>query len=145
MSIRNLMCNVLTCVAMLIGTFAYAADKPDMQVLLFTDRSNEFTDDGGYPVIYLDEVLRIEEELTQAISHFDLSENMKPEELDKVRNQLRRVLDEQALLDAYAGLSLAWSLNVTHIPAIVTRIQGERYLVSYGEYDVPISLVRIRN
>ena len=130
---------------MLIGTFAYAADKPDMQVLLFTDRSNEFTDDGGYPVIYLDEVLRIEEELTQAISHFDLSENMKPEELDKVRNQLRRVLDEQALLDAYAGLSLAWSLNVTHIPAIVTRIQGERYLVSYGEYDVPISLVRIRN
>jgi|SRR5690554_1093722 integrating conjugative element protein (TIGR03757 family) len=145
MSIRNLMRNVLTCVAMLIGTFAYAADKPDMQVLLFTDRSNEFTDDGGYPVIYLDEVLRIEEELTQAISHFDLSENMKPEELDKVRNQLRRVLDEQALLDAYAGLSLAWSLNVTHIPAIVTRIQGERYLVSYGEYDVPISLVRIRN
>lgn len=145
MSIRNLMRNVLTCVAMLIGTFAYAADKPDMQVLLFTDRSNEFTDDGGYPVIYLDEVLRIEEELTQAISHFDLSENMKPEELDKVRNQLRRVLDEQALLDAYAGLSLAWSLNVTHIPAIVTRIQGERYLMSYGEYDVPISLVRIRN
>ena len=145
MSIRNLMCNVLTCVAMLIGTFAYAADKPDMQVLLFTDRSNEFTDDGGYPVIYLDEVLRIEKELTQAVSHFDLSENMKPEELDKVRNQLRRVLDEQALLDAYAGLSLAWSLNVTHIPAIVTRIQGERYLVSYGEYDVPISLVRIRN
>ena len=145
MSIRNLMCNVLTCVAMLIGTFAYAAGKPDMQVLLFTDRSNEFTDDGGYPVIYLDEVLRIEKELTQAVSHFDLSENMKPEELDKVRNQLRRVLDEQALLDAYAGLSLAWSLNDTHIPAIVTRIQGERYLVSYGEYDVPISLVRIRN
>ena len=145
MSVRNLMCSVLTCVAMLIGTFAYAADKPDMQVLLFTDRSNEFTDDGGYPVIYLDEVLRIEEELTQAISHFDLSENMKPEELDKVRNQLRRVLDEQALLDAYAGLSLAWSLNVTHIPAIVTRLQGERSLVSYGEYDVPHSLVRIRN
>lgn len=145
MSIRNLMCNVLTCVAMLIGTSAHATDKPDIQVLLFTDRANEFTDDGGYPVIYLDEVLRIEKELTQAVSHFDLSENMKPEELDKVRNQLRRVLDEQALLDAYAGLSLAWSLNVTHIPAIVTRIQGERYLVSYGEYDVPISLVRIRN
>jgi len=145
MSIRNLMRNVLTCVAMLIGTSAHATDKPDMQVLLFTDRANEFTDDGGYPVIYLDEVLRIEKELTQAVSHFDLSENMKPEELDKVRNQLRRVLDEQALLDAYAGLSLAWSLNVTHIPAIVTRIQGERYLVSYGEYDVPISLVRIRN
>ena len=145
MSIRNLMRNVLTCVAMLIGTSAHASDKPDIQVLLFTDRANEFTDDGGYPVIYLDEVLRIEKELTQAVSHFDLSENMKPEELDKVRNQLRRVLDEQALLDAYAGLSLAWSLNVTHIPAIVTRIQGERYLVSYGEYDVPISLVRIRN
>ena len=145
MSIRNLMRTVLTCVAMLIGTSAHATDKPDIQVLLFTDRANEFTDDGGYPVIYLDEVLRIEKELTQAVSHFDLSENMKPEELDKVRNQLRRVLDEQALLDAYAGLSLAWSLNVTHIPAIVTRIQGERYLVSYGEYDVPISLVRIRN
>ena len=145
MSLRNLMRNVLTCVAMLIGTSAHATDKPDIQVLLFTDRANEFTDDGGYPVIYLDEVLRIEKELTQAVSHFDLSENMKPEELDKVRNQLRRVLDEQALLDAYAGLSLAWSLNVTHIPAIVTRIQGERYLVSYGEYDVPISLVRIRN
>ena len=145
MSIRNLMRNVLTCVAMLIGTSAHATDKPDIQVLLFTDRANEFTDDGGYPVIYLDEVLRIEKELTQAVSHFDLSENMKPEELDKVRNQLRRVLDEQALLDAYAGLSLAWSLNVTHIPAIVTRLQGERSLVSYGEYDVPHSLVRIRN
>lgn len=145
MSIRNLMRNVLTCVAMLIGTFAYAADKPDMQVLLFTDRSNEFTDDGGYPVIYLDEVLRIEEELTQAISYFDLSESMKSEDFEAVRNQLSRVMDEQALLDAYAGLSLAWSLNVTHIPAIVTRLQGERSLVSYGEYDVPSSLVRIRN
>ena len=125
MSIRNLMRNVLTCVAMLIGTFAYAADKPDMQVLLFTDRSNEFTDDGGYPVIYLD--------------------SMKSEDFEAVRNQLSRVMDEQALLDAYAGLSLAWSLNVTHIPAIVTRLQGERSLVSYGEYDVPSSLVRIRN
>lgn len=145
MSVRNLMCRVLICMAMLIGTFAYAAGKPDMQVLLFTDRSNEFTDDGGYPVIYLDKVLRIEEELTQTISHFDLSENMNSEDLEAVRNQLSRVMDEQALLDAYAGLSLAWSLNVTHIPAIVTRLQGERTLVIYGEYDVPNSLVRIRN
>ncbi len=79
------------------------------------------------------------------ISHFDLSESMKSEDFEAVRNQLSRVMDEQALLDAYAGLSLAWSLNVTHIPAIVTRLQGERSLVSYGEYDVPSSLVRIRN
>jgi len=145
MSVRNLMCSVLTCMAMLIGTSAHATDKPEMQVLLFTDRANEFTDDGGYPVIYLDEVLRIEEELTQAISHFDLSENMDSEGLEAVKNQLAQVMDEQVLLDAYAGLSLAWSLNVTHIPAIVTRLQGERPLVSYGEYDVPNSLVRIRN
>ena len=145
MSVRNLMCSVLTCMAMLIGTSAHATDKPEMQVLLFTDRANEFTDDGGYPVIYLDEVLRIEEELTQAISHFDLSENMDSEGLEAVKNQLAQVMDEQVLLDAYAGLSLAWSLNVTHIPAIVTRLQDERTLVSYGEYDVPNSLVRIRN
>ena len=145
MSVRNLMCSVLTCMAMLIGTSAHATDEPEMQVLLFTDRANEFTDDGGYPVIYLDEVLRIEEELTQAISHFDLSENMDSEGLEAVKNQLAQVMDEQVLLDAYAGLSLAWSLNVTHIPAIVTRLQGERSLVSYGEYDVPNSLVRIRN
>ncbi len=145
MSVRNLMCSVLTCMAMLIGTSAHATDEPEMQVLLFTDRANEFTDDGGYPVIYLDEVLRIEEELTQAISHFDLSENMNSEGLEAVKNQLAQVMDEQVLLDAYAGLSLAWSLNVTHIPAIVTRLQGERPLVSYGEYDVPNSLVRIRN
>ena len=145
MSVRNLMCSVLTCMAMLIGTSAHATDEPEMQVLLFTDRANEFTDDGGYPVIYLDEVLRIEEELTQAISHFDLSENMNSEGLEAVKNQLAQVMDEQVLLDAYAGLSLAWSLNVTHIPAIVTRLQDERTLVSYGEYDVPNSLVRIRN
>lgn len=145
MSVRNLMCSVLTCMAMLIGTSAHASDEPEMQVLLFTDRANEFTDDGGYPVIYLDEVLRIEEELTQAISHFDLSENMDSEGLEAVKNQLAQVMDEQVLLDAYAGLSLAWSLNVTHIPAIVTRLQDERTLVSYGEYDVPNSLVRIRN
>ncbi len=145
MSVRNLMCSVLTCMAMLIGTSAHATDEPEMQVLLFTDRANEFTDDGGYPVIYLDEVLRIEGELTQAISHFDLSENMDSEGLEAVKNQLAQVMDEQVLLDAYAGLSLAWSLNVTHIPAIVTRLQDERTLVSYGEYDVPNSLVRIRN
>lgn len=145
MSVRNLMCSVLTCMAMLIGTSAHATDEPEMQVLLFTDRANEFTDDGGYPVIYLDEVLRIEEELTQVISHFDLSENMNSEGLEAVKNQLAQVMDEQVLLDAYAGLSLAWSLNVTHIPAIVTRLQDERTLVSYGEYDVPNSLVRIRN
>ncbi len=79
----------------------------------------------GIRLFTLDEVLRIEEELTQAISHFDLSESMKSEDLEAVRNQLSRGMDEQALLDAYAGLSLAWSLNVTHIPAIVTRLQGE--------------------
>lgn len=145
MSGRNLVHKFLVCMAMLIGTLAHATDRPDMQVLLFTDRAHEFTDDGGYPVIYLDEVLRIEEELTQTVSHFNLSENMNSEDLEAVRNQLSRVMDEQALLDAYAGLSLAWSLNVTHIPAIVTRLQGERTLVIYGEYDVPNSLVRIRN
>lgn len=145
MRVRNLMCNVFICVAMLIGTFTHATDKPDIQVLLFTDRANEFADDGGYPVIYLDEVLRIEEELTQTISHFNLSENMEFEDLEAVRSQLSRTLDEQAILDAYAGLSLAWSLNITHIPAIVTRLHGERTLVSYGEYNVPDSLVRIRN
>lgn len=145
MSGRNLVHNFLVCMAMLIGTLAHATDRPDMQVLLFTDRAHEFTDDGGYPVIYLDEVLRIEEELTQTVSHFNLSENMEPEDVEEIRNELSKVVDEQRLLDAYAGLSLAWSLNITHIPAIVTRLQGERTLVSYGEYNVPDSLVRIRN
>lgn len=145
MNVRNLLCTALTCMAMLMGASAHATNQPDIQILLFTDRANEFTDDGGYPVIYLDEVLRIEEELTQAISHFELSENMAPEDMETIKTQLNQVMDEQALLDAYAGLSLAWSLNITHVPAIVTRIQGERTLVSYGEYDVPDSLVRVRN
>lgn len=145
MNVRNLLCTALTCMAMLMGASAHATNQPDIQILLFTDRANEFTDDGGYPVIYLDEVLRIEEELTQAISHFELSENMAPEDMETIKTQLNQVIDEQALLDAYAGLSLAWSLNITHVPAIVTRIQGERTLVSYGEYDVPDSLVRVRN
>ncbi|AKX57703.1 DUF1525 domain-containing protein [Thiopseudomonas alkaliphila] len=136
--IRNL------CIALLIGVnAAHAANEPE--VLLFTDRANAFTDNGGYPVIYLDEVLHLEEQLTQAISHFDLSEHMDAATVDAVRNQLSQVMDKQALMDAYAGLSLAWSLNITHVPAIVTRFPGERPLVSYGEYSVPESLGRIRN
>lgn len=144
MKFRNLLSGIFAGLALTTVASAYADTKPDVEVLLFTDRANPFVDDGGYPVIYLDEVLRIEDQLTQAISHFDLSENMDPRELEAVKAQLAQVMDEQALLDAYAGLSLAWSLNITHIPAIVSRAAGNTGMITYGEYDVPYSMEKIR-
>lgn len=144
MKFCNLLSGVFACLALTTVASAYADTKPDVEVLLFTDRANQFVDDGGYPVIYLDEVLRIEDQLTQAISHFNLSENMDPKEMEAVKTQLAQVMDEQALMDAYAGLSLAWSLNITHIPAIVSRAPGNTGMITYGEYDVPYSMEKIR-
>lgn len=134
----------LVSLLMLAGGPAQAEIQPP-EILLFTDRNNAFRDDAGYPVIYLDEVLKIEDELTQAISHFDLSENMDPETMAAVKSELSQTVNETALLEAYAGLSLAWSLNITHIPAIVVRYPGEPARVIYGELNVPGALQRVRN
>lgn len=125
----------LACISM-VSTTALAGSQ---EVFLFTDSANQFTGNDGYTVIYLDEVLQIEDQLTQSLSNLDLTEDMTPEQLQVVQQRLSSTLDEQALLDAYAGLALAWSMNITHVPAVVSN----GYVV-YGEKDVSKALARTR-
>lgn len=123
------------CVSIISGS----ALAEENEVLLFADSVNQFINKEGYKVIYLDEVQRIEDQLTQSLSGFELTEDMTSEQLEAVQQRLSSSLDEQALLDAYAGLALAWSMNITHIPAVVFN----GYVV-YGEKNVSQALERIR-
>lgn len=125
---------LFACVSIISGS----ALAETNEVFLFTDSANQFTNKNGYKVIYLDEVQQIEDQLTQSLSGLELTENMTPEQLEAVQRRLSSTLDEQTLLDAYAGLSLAWSMNITHIPAVVSN----GYVI-YGEKNVSQALERI--
>jgi len=99
-------------------------------VQVFTDRKNPVQLDGfaGLQVIYLDEVERLEAALSEGLSS-------NPEQAEKQALALLHSAKGQQLqrelLDAYAGLAQAWSLGITHIPAVA---KGGH--VVYGETDI---------
>jgi len=106
-------------------------------VQVFTDRAHplQLTASSQAQVIYLDEVQRLENALSEGLSS-------NPEQAEKQALALLHSAKGQQLqrelLDAYAALAQAWSLGITHVPAVV-----EGGHVVYGETDIARAVKRI--
>ncbi|MEQ7771054.1 TIGR03757 family integrating conjugative element protein [Xanthomonas hortorum] len=104
-------------------------------VLVITDSRHPVRTKGGELLIELDEAPRIEAELSAAL----------PADRDQATAIVRRRLNQggadlqHRIASAYQGLTDAWSLGITSIPAVVV---DRRYVV-YGEPDVARAIARI--
>ncbi|ARV23251.1 integrating conjugative element protein [Xanthomonas citri pv. glycines str. 12-2] len=104
-------------------------------VLVITDSRHPVRTMGGERLIELDEAPRIEAELSAAL----------PADPDQATAIARRRLNQggadlqHRIASAYQGVTDAWSLGITSIPAIVV---DRRYVV-YGEPDVARAIARI--
>jgi integrating conjugative element protein (TIGR03757 family) len=112
------------------GAGAMAAD-----IRVFTDRNHLITVPAGVRMIALDAPARIESELAV---------DLPADPAQAAAIVQRRLKDggaalQRRLADAYQGVTDAWSLGITKIPAIVV---DRRYVV-YGERDVARALAHI--
>ncbi|MFB9114136.1 TIGR03757 family integrating conjugative element protein [Xanthomonas arboricola pv. corylina] len=104
-------------------------------VLVITDSRHPVRTMGGERLIELDEAPRIEAELSAAL----------PADPDQATAIARRRLNQSGadlqhrIASAYQGVTDAWSLGITSIPAVVV---DRRYVV-YGEPDVARAIARI--
>ncbi|WP_024420822.1 TIGR03757 family integrating conjugative element protein [Pseudomonas avellanae] len=104
-------------------------------VLVITDSRHPVRTMGGERLIELDEAPRIEAELSAAL----------PADPDQATAIARRWLNQggadlqHRIASAYQGVTDAWSLGITSIPAVVV---DRRYVV-YGEPDVAHAIARI--
>ena len=104
-------------------------------VLVITDSCHPVRTMGGERLIELDEAPRIEAELSAAL----------PADPDQATAIARRRLNQggadlqHRIASAYQGVTDAWSLGITSIPAVVV---DRRYVV-YGEPDVARAIARI--
>ncbi|SUZ37297.1 TIGR03757 family integrating conjugative element protein [Xanthomonas arboricola pv. juglandis] len=104
-------------------------------VLVITDSRHPVRTMGGERLIELDEAPRIEAELSAAL----------PPDPDQATAIARRRLNQSGadlqhrIASAYQGVTDAWSLGITSIPAVVV---DRRYVV-YGEPDVARAIARI--
>lgn len=108
----------------------FAAD-----VLVVTDSHHPVKTMGGERLIELDEAPRIEAELSANL----------PTDPDQATALVKRRLTQggtdlqRRIATAYQGVTDAWSLGITAVPAVVV---DQRYVV-YGEPDVARAIARI--
>lgn len=108
----------------------YAAD-----VLVITDRHHPVRTMGGERLIEMDEAARIEAELAAGL----------PADPEQAAAEARRRLNQggaefqRRIATAWQGVTDAWSLGITRLPAVVV---DSRYVV-YGEPDVARAVARI--
>ncbi|HHG5368215.1 TPA: TIGR03757 family integrating conjugative element protein [Pseudomonas aeruginosa] len=108
----------------------FAAD-----VLVVTDSRHPVKTMGGERLIELDEAPRIEAELSANL----------PTDPDQATALVKRRLStggadlQRRIASAYQGVTDAWSLGITNIPAVVV---DQRYVV-YGEPDVARAVARV--
>ena len=108
----------------------FAAD-----VVVVTDRHHPVKTMGGERLIELDEAPRIEAELSANL----------PTDPDQATALVKRRLTQggtdlqRRIATAYQGVTDAWSLGITAVPAVVV---DQRYVV-YGEPDVARAIARI--
>ncbi|MFA5521063.1 MAG: TIGR03757 family integrating conjugative element protein [Castellaniella sp.] len=113
-----------------LSASAFAAD-----VLVVTDSRHPVKTMGGERLIELDEARRIEAELSAELP-------AAPEQAAAI---VKRRLSsggadlQRRVASAYQGVTDAWSLGITSIPAVVV---DQRYVV-YGELDVARAVARI--
>ncbi|MCC8445478.1 TIGR03757 family integrating conjugative element protein [Xanthomonas translucens] len=104
-------------------------------VLVITDSRHPVKAMGGERLIELDEARRIEAELSAAL----------PADPEQATATAKRRLNQgsadlqRRIASAYQGVTDAWSLGITTIPAVVV---DRRYVV-YGEPDVARAVARI--
>ena len=109
---------------------SFAAD-----VLVVTDSRHTLKTVGGERLIELDEAHRIEAELSAEL----------PADPEQAAVIVKRRLNsggadlQRRIAFAYQGVTDAWSLGITSIPAVVV---DQRYVV-YGEPDVARAVARI--
>jgi integrating conjugative element protein (TIGR03757 family) len=104
-------------------------------VRVFTDRRHSIEATKEVRVVELDAPVRIESELAAGLP-------ADPKQAATIVQQ--RLKDggaslQRRIADAYQGVTDAWSLGITKIPAVVV---DRRYVV-YGEPDVARALARI--
>ncbi|HCF3586545.1 TPA: TIGR03757 family integrating conjugative element protein [Pseudomonas aeruginosa] len=120
---------LLTALAVLSAS-AFAAD-----VLVVTDSRHPIKTMGGERLIELDEAHRIEAELSAGL----------PTDPEQAMAIVERRLNgggadlQRRIASAYQGVTDAWSLGITSLPAIVV---DQRYVI-YGEPDVARAVARI--
>lgn len=108
----------------------FAAD-----VVVVTDSRHPVKTMGGERLIVLDEARRIEAELSAEL----------PADPEQATAIVKRRLSsggadlQRRIASAYQGVTDAWSLGITSLPAVVV---DQRYVV-YGEPDVARAVVRI--
>ncbi len=116
-----------------LGIFSpvtFAAD-----VVVVTDGHHPVKTMGGERLIELDEAPRIEAELSANL----------PTDPDQATALVKRRLTQggtdlqRRIATAYQGVTDAWSLGITAVPAVVV---DQRYVV-YGEPDVARAIARI--
>ncbi|ACL73935.1 MAG: TIGR03757 family integrating conjugative element protein [Gammaproteobacteria bacterium] len=109
------------------------AEAADVRV--FTDRHHAVEAPVGIHVVKLDAPARIEAELAVNLP----ADPAQAAVIVRQRLQDGGTPLQQRLADAYQGVTDAWSLGITRIPAVVV---DRRYVV-YGETDVSRALARI--
>ena len=108
----------------------FAAD-----VVVVTDSRHPVKTMGGERLIELDEAPRIEAELSANLpTNPDQATALVKRRLTQGGTDLQR-----RIATAYQGVTDAWSLGITTIPAVVV---DQRYVV-YGEPDVARAIARI--
>ena len=114
-----------------------AANVMAADVRVFTDRHHPVDAPASVRVVELDTPARIEVELAANLP----TDPTRAAAIVQQRLQDGGADLQRRLADAYQGVTDAWSLGVTQIPAVVV---DQRYVV-YGERDVARALARIED
>lgn len=110
-----------------------AATTADIRV--FTDRRFPIEAPAGTSIVALDASTRLEAELAADVP----SDPAQAASLVKQRLQSGGADLQRRMAEAYQGVTDAWSLGITKIPAIVV----DRRYVIYGETNVARAIARI--
>ncbi len=124
--------------AVLAGcSLAIAASARAADVWVFTDHEHPVVAGAAVRIVELDAPVRLTSELASTLpADPGKAAAMFQERLATVGAELR-----QRLIAAYQGVTDAWSLGITKIPAVVV----DRKFVIYGEQDVRRAVAQIEH
>lgn len=136
----SLPCSLYCCRIVAVGflatlMLAAPAHALDADIVVFTDRHHPVVAPTGVRVVHLDAAQHLKTRLNSNL----------PTNPDRAAAVARQRLQDggeplqKQLALAYQGLVDAWSLGVTHIPAVVV----DRQYVVYGDPDVSRALIDI--
>lgn len=122
-------CSILVAVSPTPGV-AMAAD-----IRIFTDRRHPIEAPAGIRIVALDAPALIEAELAADLP----TDPTQAAELVQQRLKVGGADLQRRMAEAYQGVTDAWSLGITKVPAIMV----DRRYVIYGESDMARALARI--